>query len=373
MKNLNRIVLVCDKNPCTSFGRLILDTKKALLKDFDVKIIWLQTPKYFPSFHKTEEGDESIFASSLYTGFFSFRKPLQKLLKSFAPKFVLFIRPELGFLVPVAKVALPSAKVMVQVHDTFAETLYPKSIKYKLINCFFIRNTTQADAYIYDSHYTCIEAQKHFKIADRPFCVLGCAINLELFHHRDGLPTTKEKSIYRESHQLIGFNGFCLNVSLDEPRKNLETFFEVARLSPQTAFVRIGKESPHIRRIIQKKQLKNVFHFTEISADLLRDFYRHADLLIFPSWLEGFGLPPLEALACGTAVVCSSTSALKENLEGVAPLISPPDNTQGYVDVLDKCLRGESVVDWEKAEALLNYFSLKSVSERLVKFLQTLV
>lgn len=373
METKKRLLLICDKNPCTSFGRLTLDTKKALNSDYDVKIVWLTTPQYFSESPITDNVDESIAASSLYTGFFSFRKSLISIAKSFAPDFVLFIRPELGFLVPIVKKSIPSSKVLVQVHDTFAETLYPNSIKFKLINQFFIKNTVKADAYIFDSVYTQIEAQNHFKISNKPFCVLGCPINFNLFNKQQGIPTLKDKEAFREQNNIAGFNGYCLNISLDEPRKNLETFFELAAVCPETAFVRIGKKTPRIEELIQKKELKNVFHFTEISADQLRDFYRHTDLVVYPSWLEGFGLPPLEALACGTPVVSSATSALKENLEGVTPLVFPPDDVESYVKILKRRLAGDPLVDWDKANALLDRFSLKNISERLINFLQSLV
>ena len=173
METKKRLLLICDKNPCTSFGRLTLDTKKALNSDYDVKIVWLTTPQYFSQSPITDNVDESIAASSLYSGFYSFRKFLIPIAKSFAPDFVLFIRPELGFLVPIVKKAIPSSKVLVQVHDTFAETLYPNSIKFKLINQFFIKNTVKADAYILVSVHTQIEAQNHFKISNKPVRVVG--------------------------------------------------------------------------------------------------------------------------------------------------------------------------------------------------------
>lgn len=373
MKNKKRLILICDKNPCTSFGRLTLDLKKALVLHYDVKIIWLITPQYFSQRPEANKEDEFITASSLYTGFFTFKNSLSPMVHSFDPDFVVLIRPELAFLVPSVKKINSSSKVLVFVHDTFAETLYPNSLKFKLINQFFIKNTVNADAYIFNSIYTQNEAQKHFKISHKPFCVLGCPVNFDLFKRPEKAPTLGEKKSFREKNKMVGYNGFCLNISLDEPRKNLETFFELARLCPETAFVRIGKITERIEKIIQKKQIKNAFHFTEITSDLLRDFYCHTDLVVYPSWLEGFGLPPLEALACGTPVASSATSALKENLEGITPLVFPPDDVESYVAILKQRLAGDPLVDWDKANALLDRFSLKNISERLIKFLQILV
>ena len=52
-------------------------------------------------------------------------------------------------------------------------------------------------------------------------------------------------------------------------------------------------------------------------------FYNACDLFVFPSFYEGFGLPALEAMACGRAVVCSHTSALPEVVDGAAILFDP--------------------------------------------------
>ena len=102
----------------------------------------------------------------------------------------------------------------------------------------------------------------------------------------------------------------------------------------------------------------------------MRDFYRNADLMVYPSLLEGFGLPPIEAIACGTPAVGAATSAVKENLEGVCPLVDPPTDAMAYAKVLDRVLAGEKVIDEKKAAALLDRCSMKSFSKRVLDFLK---
>lgn len=376
---MRKILFVCDKNECTSFGRLTLNLVKAVSGEFEAHVLWLKTPKFFgkadasPDGGSQEQGyvSHEVWAKSLYTGYATFRSPLKRLVKKLQPDFVFFIRPELGFLVPVVR---KQAKTVMFVHDTFAETLYPNSLKFKLLNLFYIRPTVKADYFVYNSGWTRGQAADYFgpQMSQKPGTVIGCPIDSDLFNKPESVPTAAEKKLFLRKYGIRNFDGMCLNVSLDEPRKNIETFFEMARLRPFVAFVRVGKFSERLRAIVNEKKLYNVYHFSEFQAHELRDFYRHADLMVYPSLLEGFGLPPIEALACGTPAVGAATSAVKENLEGMCPLIDPPTDAEAYARVLDRVLAGENVVDNEKAAALLDRCSMKSFSKRVIDFLKTI-
>ena len=375
-----KILFVCDKNECTSFGRLTLNLVKAVSGHFDAHVLWLKTPKFFPGenpassaaplLEACEFTSHEVWAKSLYTGFASFRSPLKRLVKEIQPEIVFFIRPELGFLVTVVK---GLAKTVMFVHDTFAETLYPNSLKFKLLNLFYIRPTVKADAFVYNSNWTREQAVDYFgsAMSKKMGAVIGCPIDSELFNKPEVAPTADEKKDFARRCGIRNFDGMCLNVSLDEPRKNIETYLEMAALRPNVAFVRIGKFSERLREIINEKKLYNVYHFSEVKAHVMRDFYRYADLMMYPSLLEGFGLPPIEAIACGTPAIGAATSAVQENLEGVCPLIDPPTDADAYVKVLDRVLAGENVVDNEKAAALLDRCSMKSFAKRVLDFLKS--
>ncbi len=373
-----KILFICDKNECTSFGRLTLNLAKAVASEYEVHVLWLKTPKFFPqgSTPAQDSGVEfhshEVWAKSLYTGFVSFRGPLKKTIAQVRPDVVFFIRPELGFLVPVASSAVRKvnahAKTVMFVHDTFAETLYKGSLKFKLLNLFYIGDCVKADSFVYNSAWTRGEAAAHFgpRMSDAPGAVIGCPIDSALFCKPEVPVTAEDRKAFRRKHGMRNFYGMCLNVSLDEPRKNIDTYLELARLRPDVAFVRVGKVSERITQTINANKLYNVFHFERFTAAELREFYRHADLMVYPSLLEGFGLPPIEAIACGTPALCAATSAVKENLEGVCPLIDPPTDAQAYAKVVDRVVAGENVVNEKTAQELLNRCSMEQFSSRVL-------
>jgi len=361
MTHQNIILIVCDKNPHTSFGRMTLDLRKVLSEggEFNVQTVWLTTHKYFPDGFDPPDGGYTINAPSLELGWALFRRPFHQLLKKINPDNVLLIRPELGFLTPEAQKTLPKAWVGVFVHDMFAETLYRDSLKFKLINRFFVNPMRRSNGFIYNSRYTADQA--NIVMGLDPNCpIVGCPINRLIFK-----PHTESKESLKQKYGFDKYKGVCMNISLDEPRKNIPTYFALAKARPDVAFIRIGPFSPWMKEWIAENHNDNIIHYTGIPINQLLDLYGCADIFVYPSFLEGFGMPPLEALACGVQAVAARSSALKENLDGVIPLIDPPDHIDGYLEVIDDVLTGKNVVNKESAEALLTRFSVNEFGERV--------
>lgn len=126
---------------------------------------------------------------------------------------------------------------------------------------------------------------------------------------------------------------FILTVGDLQPRKNhvglIRAFEELVEHFPNFPhrLALVGKETwfaPVVRRAAAKSRAADRIHFIGwVSDDDLRYFYGACDVFAFPSFYEGFGLPILEAMACGRAVVCSNTSAMPEVANAAALLFDP--------------------------------------------------
>ena len=121
-----------------------------------------------------------------------------------------------------------------------------------------------------------------------------------------------------------------------EPRKNLralvEALAELRRDFPKVKLVLFGRglltpeREEKFERLIQDLGLQDsVVRLGVVSDAMLKQIYRRADVFVFPSLYEGFGLPVLEALACGACVLGGTTSATAEVAGNAAELVDTSD------------------------------------------------
>ena len=145
-------------------------------------------------------------------------------------------------------------------------------------------------------------------------------------------PDETQMSRVRERYQL--HDRFLLYSGNVKPHKNLERLIDAfARLRRggfgDLQLLITGSEVSRyatLRRAVHRYNLhKHVRFLGFLSVETLATLYQLADVFVFPSLYEGFGLPPLEAMASGTPVLTSNVSSLPEVVDDAALLIDPYD------------------------------------------------
>ena len=182
------------------------------------------------------------------------------------------------------------------------------------------------------STFTKNEIQKLFGIEPRRIEVIYNAIDARFL---TGHASDADRQMLAERYQIA--YPFLLYAGRISPHKNLVRIIEAfaalkAELAKQDQFpdlklIIIGDElskHPDLRRTVVRAGVQNDVRFLGfVPIDVLRVFYDVAKVFVFPSLYEGFGLPPLEAMAHGTPVLTSNTSSIPEVVGNAAVLVNP--------------------------------------------------
>jgi len=222
--------------------------------------------------------------------------------------------------------------------EKFTKIMY---IRFKYI---FPKTLKTADKIIAVSHNTKRDLIKYFEIPEDKIRVIYGAVN-------ENYKPLKENEInkIKEKHGLI--YPFILYVGGLAPNKNVMTLIN--------AFYKLKKHGFDNYKLIvagvKKWKYKNVFETIEklnlqkdvvfagyVLGEDLSLLYNAADLFVYPSLYEGFGLPPLEAMACGTPVITSNTSSLPEVVGDAGIMVNPYDANE-LADKMCKVLTNEDL------------------------------
>lgn len=182
------------------------------------------------------------------------------------------------------------------------------------------------DAVITDSQQSKADIVQYLPVSPEKVTVIPCAANKRY------RPMTIEEITPALARHGLDFP-YILYVGSIAARKNLprllEAYAQLRQWSTQWRLVIVGarkwKSSP-VYETVQRLNLAEYVHFTGyVEEEDLPALYNGADLVTFPSLYEGFGLPVLEAMACGTPVVTSNSSSLPEVAGDAALLVEPTD------------------------------------------------
>ena len=213
-------------------------------------------------------------------------------------------------------------KLLVTVHDVFhlAMPKFVEGIHKRLYAKFMFQMVKEkADKIICVSNFTANELKRYVGVDEKKISVIYNGVDEEW----------SDVSLGKSVHS----KPYLLYVGNVKPHKNLINLVKTFKL--------IKDEIPHDLIIVGKKEgfitgdnhifdlvndMSDRIIFTGyVDDDLLKQYYKQAELFIFPSLYEGFGLPPLEALATGTKVICSDIPVLKEICKDMVDYFNPND------------------------------------------------
>lgn len=239
--------------------------------------------------------------------------------------------------------------------------LFTDPISFNSLASIFMKNKKYIIFYHYENdpfYYKYIPYISYKKVLDSFDGIIGISnFSLEQLASLN-IDTKKCKAIYygidhdlfKPSASRIYPFDYILSIGSEEPRKNMKNILKAFKILkedyPNIKLLKTGKASIANRQqtldYIDKLQLNDSVIFTDfVEEKKLPQIYSGAKLLLFPSLLEGFGLPIVEAMACGCPVITSNRNPMKE-LVGLEQITIDPMNPNEIATVCKKILSDEN-------------------------------
>jgi len=247
--------------------------------------------------------------------------------------------------------ALVPCRYLITVHDV-ADFLYDSHQGWRrTLRWHLVRHALRgASRILAVSHATKRDIEDLFAIPSSQIIVVENAIDERFIQ----TSRREERRLVLQRYRVN--DPYLLYVGSARPQKNLPRLIEAFAVIKRTLrehpvfhdlrLLIIGDElSEHsdVRRTVVRAHLQNEVRFLGfIPAETLRVFYGSAEVFVFPSLHEGFGLPPLEAMAQGTPVVTSNVSSLPEVM-GEAAVFVNPENVFEIARGVEKVLLDEEL------------------------------
>lgn len=221
------------------------------------------------------------------------------------------------------KVKSKETKKITTVHDMIP-FLFKTSVHPKIVSTYMRRMELvkkEADLILADSKTTKEDLVKFMEIPEKKIKIVYLAPSDE-FKNKEAEEINSVLDKYKIKKPYI------LSVATQEPRKNiqkiLDAFEQIQKRRPELYLVLTGKYGwgPGLR------SSQNVIWTEYVKDEDLIALYSGCRVFVYPSLYEGFGLPILEAMACGAPVVTSNNSSMAEIAKDAAILIDPRSHTQ---------------------------------------------
>jgi glycosyltransferase involved in cell wall biosynthesis len=204
-----------------------------------------------------------------------------------------------------------------------------------------------ADVVATVSHEVSRTVMQHFQAPREKLTVVPNGVGAHFRRITDPILLDATRYKFGLKHPLV------LAVGTLQPRKNhiglIKAFYQAQKKKNGPAMLAIAGDQGWLyeetRKAVADLNLERKVRFLGRVSDLeLVTLYSMADVFAFPSFFEGFGIPPLEAMACGAPVITSNTSSLPEVAEGAALLVDP-HNIDALAQAITELLENEQLRD----------------------------
>ena len=222
-----------------------------------------------------------------------------------------------------------------------------------------------------NSEFTAREIQRCVGISDERITVIPLGYDAAVFRPEPQCPLNQNSQPY------------LLHIGQAYPHKNLprliQAFAQVAVQHSEICLVLAGKphprETPMLKRLVRDLALENQIQFRSyVPYSELPALYRGALGFVYPSLWEGFGLPILEAMACGTPVITSLGSGTQE-VSGDAALLVDPSNVGSMTDAMKDLIKNQHLGSQlrERGMQRASMFDWDSTASSTARVLKSLV
>ncbi len=240
-------------------------------------------------------------------------------------------RQDLAFLLELTDLK----KTIVTCHDIIPIAYYNTRNPLWKLNAKGLR---KAEKIITISEFSKQDISKYIKYPEEKIEIIPPAVDHRLYYQNRSRAALEKYGI-GETEKVIMY------VGAEEPRKNLQflinSFSKLKNRISQVKLLKVG--TPNYIGVREKllKQIeylnlqKDIIFTGYVSERELAELYNAVDLFVFPSLYEGFGMPPLEAMACGTPVITSNSSSLPEVVGDAAIQADPYDVNKFAEEIYD--------------------------------------